>query len=210
MIVSLLVGTIVTVLARLSAGPAGDPRAAARGHARGRRSPSRRAGRRRTVIAIVLTGLGVVLLAIGLFGGGSGAAGVLGLMAIGAILVFIGVALLSNRLVPPIASAIGWPLERLRGVAGRLARENAERNPSRTAVTAAALMIGLALVTFVTVLAAGLRASINDTIDKNFAGDLVLTNKDGVLPDSRRGRPGASRASRESPRSPRSTPAPAR
>ena len=112
--------------------------------------------------------------------------------------------------MPPIASAIGWPLERLRGVAGRLARENAERNPSRTAVTAAALMIGLALVTFVTVLAAGLRASINDTVDKNFAGDLVLTNKDGVLADSRRGRAGRSRAFRASPRSPRSTPAPGR
>ena len=90
--------------------------------------------------------------------------------------------------MPPIASAIGWPLERLRGVAGRLARENAVRNPSRTAVTAAALMIGLALVTFVTVLAAGLRASINDTVDKNFAGDLVLQNKDGVLSDPGRGR----------------------
>jgi putative ABC transport system permease protein len=112
----------------------------------------------------------------------SGAAGVLGLMAIGAISVFIGVALLSNRLVPPIASAIGWPLEKFRGLTGRLARENAERNPSRTAVTAAALMIGLALVTFVTVLAAGLRASINDTVDKNFAGDLVLTNKAGFGP----------------------------
>ena len=122
-----------------------------------------------------------MLLALGLFAA-SGAASVLGLMALGAIAVFIGVSLLSNRLVPPIASAIGWPLERLRGVAGRLARENAERNPTRTAVTAAALMIGLALVTFVTVLAAGLRASINDTVDKNFAGDLVLLNQDSFSP----------------------------
>ena len=112
-------------------------------------------------------------------------------MALGAIAVFIGVALLSNRLVPPIASAVGWPLEKFAGLTGRLARENAERNPSRTAVTAAALMIGLALVTFVTVLAAGLRASINDTVDKNFAGDLVLHQQGRVLPDPLRGRAGA-------------------
>jgi putative ABC transport system permease protein len=143
--------------------------------------PTGGASRRRTIVALVLTGFGILLLAIGLFVA-SGAGGVLGLMALGAIAVFIGVALLSNRLVPPVASALGWPIEKLRGVAGRLARENAERNPSRTAVTAAALMIGLALVTFVTVLAAGLRASINDTVDKNFAGDLVLANKDGFSP----------------------------
>jgi putative ABC transport system permease protein len=179
-IVSLLVGTIVTVLSGLSPARRATrvpPLAALRHDV----MPTGRAGRRRTVIAVVLTALGIVLLALGLFVA-SGAGGVLGLMAIGAITIFIGVALLSNRLVPPIASALGWPLEKLRGVAGRLARENAERNPGRTAVTAAALMIGLALVTFVTVLAAGLRASINDTVDENFAGDLVLTNEDGFSP----------------------------
>ncbi len=179
-IVSLLVGTIVTVIAGLSPARRATrvpPLAALRHDV----MPTGRAGRRRTVLATVLTAFGVLLLAVGLFVA-SGAAGVLGLMALGAIAIFIGVALLSNRLVPPIASALGWPLEKLRGVAGRLARENAERNPGRTAVTAAALMIGLALVTFVTVLAAGLRASINDTVDKNFAGDLVLTNQDGFSP----------------------------
>src|SRR5436190_3617352 len=179
-IVSLLVGTIVTVIAGLSPARRATrvpPLAALRLDV----MPIGRAGRRRTVLATVLTGLGVVLLALGLFAA-SGAGAVLGLMAIGAISNLIGVALLSNRLVPPVASALGWPLEKLRGVTGRLARENAERNPSRTAVTAAALMIGLALVTFVTVLAAGLRASINDTVDKSFAGDLVLTNQDGFSP----------------------------
>jgi putative ABC transport system permease protein len=179
-IVSLLVGTIVTIVAGLSPARRATrvpPLAALREDV----MPTGRAGRRRTVLAMLLTAFGVLLLVLGLFVA-SGAGGVLGLMALGAILVFIGVALLSNRLVPPIASAVGWPLEKLRGLTGRLARENAERNPSRTAVTAAALMIGLALVTFVTVLAAGLRASINDTVDENFAGDLVLTNKDGFSP----------------------------
>jgi putative ABC transport system permease protein len=179
-IVSLLVGTIVTVVAGL--GPARratrvPPIAALRQDVTMGGRPSRR----RTIVAVLLTVLGVLLLVGGLFAA-SGSASVLGLLALGAIIVFIGVALLSGRLVSPIASAIGWPLEKLRGVTGRLARENTERNPSRTAVTAAALMIGLALVTFVTVLAAGLRASINNTVDENFAGDLVLTNKDGFSP----------------------------
>jgi putative ABC transport system permease protein len=179
-IVSLLVGTIVTVLAGLSPARRATrvpPLAALRDDV----APTGRAGRRRTIVATCLTGFGLLLVVIGLFAA-SGAGSVLGLMALGAIVVFIGVALLSSRFVPPIASAIGWPLEKLRGLTGRLARENAERNPSRTAVTAAALMIGLALVTFVTVLAAGLRASINDTVDKNFAGDLVLSNEDGFSP----------------------------
>ena len=122
-------------------------------------------------------------------------------MAVGAITVFIGVSLLSSRLVPPIASAIGWPIERLRGVTGRLARENAERNPSRTAVTAAALMIGLALVTFVTVLAAGLRARSTTRSTSSFAGDLVLQNKDGFSPIPTGAGARGREASRESRRS---------
>ena len=88
-------------------------------------------------------------------------------------------ALLSPRLVTPIASVVGAPLERLRGIPGRLARENAVRNPGRTASTAAALMIGLALVSFVTVFAAGLKGSIDDAIDKTITGDLIVSNDDG-------------------------------
>ena len=76
----------------------------------------------------------------------------------------------------------GWPLERLRRLTGRLARENAQRNPSRTAVTAAALMIGLALVAFVTVFAAGLKSTVAQVVDENFAGGLVIQNTDGFSP----------------------------
>ena len=89
----------------------------------------------------------------------------------------------------PLASLIGWPLERLRGITGRLARENAVRKPGRTAVTAGALMIGLAVVVFVTVFAAGLNASVSNAIDRNFQGDIVLQNTDGFSPFS----PGAAR-----------------
>ena len=105
-----------------------------------------------------------------------------GLMGAGAVAIVLGVSLFSPRLVPPLATIAGWPLERLRRLTGRLARENSQRNPSRTAVTAAALMIGLALVTFVTVFAAGLKSSVAQVIDENFEGGLVIQNSDGFSP----------------------------
>ena len=90
------------------------------------------------------------------------------------------------------------PLEKLRGIPGRLARENAIRNPARTASTAAALMIGLALVSFVAVFAAGLRGSIDDAIDKTIAGELIVSNDDGFsdIPVEHRGRGPGRRRSR--------------
>ena len=132
--------------------------------------------RRRGVVGVVLAALGIVLMACGLFGILSPGEAWVG---IGAATVFIGVALLSPRLVRPMASVVGRPLERLRGVSGRLARENSVRNPGRTATTAAALMIGLALVSFVTVFAAGLKGSIDDAIDEGITADLLLGNTDG-------------------------------
>jgi len=71
---------------------------------------------------------------------------------------------------------IGWPLPRLRGVAGHLARQNAMRSPKRTAATAAALMVGVGLVSFFTIFASSTKASFNKTIDQAFSGDLVITS----------------------------------
>ena len=62
---------------------------------------------------------------------------------------------------------------------GRIARENATRNPARTAVTAAALMVGVALVVFVSIFAAGLQGSIDRAVDRSFAGDLTVGAKSG-------------------------------
>ena len=69
--------------------------------------------------------------------------------------LFAGIALLAPRLVKPLARVVGWPARRAGGVAGELAGANSARNPGRTASTAAALMIGLTLVTVVAVLGAG-------------------------------------------------------
>ena len=82
-------------------------------------------------------------------------------MAGGVVLLFVGVALSARWFVRPLAGAIGWPLERLFAEPGLLARENAMRNPGRTATTAAALMVGLGLVVFVAVFANGLKASFD-------------------------------------------------
>jgi putative ABC transport system permease protein len=143
------------------------------------------------VASILLATAGMAMLLVGLFGGASGG-GAAGLMGAGAVAVILGVSLFSPRLVRPLASVAGRPLELLRRLTGRLARENTQRNPSRTAVTAAALMIGLAVVAFVTVFAAGIKSSIAEAVDDSFQGDLVLQNSDGFSPIS----PGAARAAR--------------
>ena len=141
----------------------------------------RRGGVARTAAAVALTVGGVSLVLLGLFAAGEfGTA--LWMMGAGLVLLFVGVAMLGGGFVRPIASFLGWPIERLRGVTGRLARENAQRHPARTATTAAALMIGVALVVSVGVLAESIRASIDDTLDRQFAGDVAILNTDGFSP----------------------------
>ncbi len=73
---------------------------------------------------------------------------------------------------------LGAPGARLGGSAGRLARQNAVRNPSRTASTAAAVMIGIALITFVAVIGQGFRSSFTDSVDELFVADYALTSTD--------------------------------
>jgi putative ABC transport system permease protein len=125
----------------------------------------------RMLVGIGVVALGVVSLLGGLFGGGDNP---LPLVALGALLVFFGVSVLGRTVALPLSRAIGSPLPRLRGIAGGLARQNAMRNPKRTAATASALMIGVGLVGFITTLAASTRASIDAAIDDAFTGDVVV------------------------------------
>jgi putative ABC transport system permease protein len=136
-------------------------------------------GRIFAAVAALLTLGGLGMAAYGLLGSVDDSSAAAGLVGGGAVATLFGVSMFSPRLVRPLASLIGWPLERLRGLTGRLARENAVRKPGRTAVTAGALMIGLAVVVFVTVFAAGISASVGNAIDRNFQGDIVLQNTDG-------------------------------
>lgn len=134
----------------------------------------------RGLIAGLLAIVGLALIASVLISGtdgGTGAARIGG----GAVAVVIAISIFSPQLVRPMASVIGAPLERL-GLTGKLARENSQRNPSRTAVTSAALMIGLALVSFVTIFASGLNSSITDVIDSNLKGQIILQGPGGFNP----------------------------
>ncbi len=129
---------------------------------------------RRAFSALVVLA-GVALVAQGMLGGGAASAR-LGAMGLGTLLVFIGAAASARYLVRPLAAAVGWPLEHLHATTGELARENASRNPARTAVTSAALMVGLGLVVFVAVFAAGIKTSIDGGIEQRFTGDLIVTS----------------------------------
>ena len=142
----------------------------------------KRMSKKRLALALVVVAAGVATLFIGLFGGASGseAASLLGL---GVVVMIFGVAMLAPVLVRPLARVIGAPLERLQGLPGRLARENAERQPQRTAITASALMIGLALVVFTAIFAAGISGSVDKVIDEQFSRTaLIVTHDDGFSP----------------------------
>ena len=180
-IVSLAVGILITVLAGIA--PAlhatrVPPILAVR---EGAVLPPSRSARYTPYIAGVLIALAVALMADGLFVASS-AAGVLIPLGVGTLLLFIGVAMVSNHLIRPIAALVGQPAERFGGAAGRLARENSVRNPRRTASTAAALMIGLALVTFVATLGKGLHESDRSQLQQQVTSDYVVTSGNGFDP----------------------------
>ena len=136
--------------------------------------PKSRFARFGLVTAVAVVALAVALLAYGVFADGLATSTRLLSLGGGVLLLFLGVALIAPRLVRPLAAVLGAPGARLGGAAGRLARDNAMRNPSRTAATAAALMIGVALVTLVAILGQGIRTSFTDAVDELFVADYAL------------------------------------
>jgi putative ABC transport system permease protein len=175
-IIALLVGTGVTVAAALS--------------------PARKAGKVPPIAAMqdaavtstgygsrqrVFVGLGVLALgAVALF---------TGLLAhpqrpvlfvgAGAVLVFFGVAILGRTVSLPISRVLGAPLPSLRGVAGTIARQNATRNPKRTAAAASALMICVGMVSFITIFASSTKAAVNTVYSRAFTGDFIINSGAG-------------------------------
>jgi putative ABC transport system permease protein len=125
----------------------------------------------RLVIGLVITAVGIISIALGLFGGGDNAGLTVGF---GVFWTFIGIFVLGPRLAVPFTKVIGWPLPRLKGITGRLARQNALRNPKRTAATASALMIGIGIVVLITILAQSIKTSAFASIDESFQGDLAI------------------------------------
>ena len=177
---SLLVGTVVTLVAALVPARRATkvlPVEALRDATPGSKSPSKLRG----VLGVLLTVGGVAAMLNGLYGGSGGNLVLLGIPA-----TLFGVIVLSPLAARPLAAAIGSPL-RWRGVQGDLARQNAMRNPRRTASTAAALMIGLTLVVSMGVFASSLKASFGTILADGTGADLYVTSAsaqaEGFSPD---------------------------
>ena len=182
-VVALVVGVLVTLLASLRPALRATrvpPIAAVQ---EGAVLPPGRFHRYRPVGAWGTAILGFAALLYGLFGSNLGTTQVLLWMGVGALLIFVGVALVASHLVVPMARILGWPATQIGGAAGSLARDNARRNPQRTASTAAALMIGLALVTLVATLAAGIIGTFNSAVDDLAPGEFyAITAQNNFSP----------------------------
>jgi putative ABC transport system permease protein len=168
-IVSLILGTGITIVAAML--PAFRASRLAPVEALRESTGQRSSIAVRTAIGSLITLLGIAQVGAALFGDVSNAGLLVG---VGAALTFVGVAMLTPLFARPLSSAIGRPFRR--SAPGKLGSENANRNPRRTASTAAALMIGLGLVTFVWVFAASLKASATATLDQVLRADLTLSN----------------------------------
>jgi putative ABC transport system permease protein len=167
-IISLVLGTTITLLAAIS--PARRASRLAPIEALRESAAPSTSIRRRVISGSLVTLAGIGLLAAGLFGGVSNAGLVVGF---GAAFTFVGVAMLSPLVARPISSILGRPF---RGrISGKLGGENADRNPRRTASSAAALMIAIGLVAFVAVFSASLKASFTSVLDRTLRSDLMLT-----------------------------------
>src|SRR6266540_1121177 len=181
-IVSMVVGVVITLVSsfmpalRATRVP---PVAAMRAEAA---TPPSRSIRRRSIIGSLVTLIGVGLLLLGLFRDVDNRISFVGA---GAVVIFLGVAILSPLIARPLARWIGWPFAKAFRLPGNLARQNAMRNPRRTSATAAALMIGLALVTFAGIFVASAKASFGNVLDRTVSADYIATtqNFQGFSPD---------------------------
>ena len=172
-VVALAVGVLVTLLSALIPATRATrvpPMAALQ---EGASLPPSRFSRYTPFVAVAVAIFGALFIAAGMVGPG-GTTQRLGTLALGAILIFVAVAMVSRYLIRPIAGGLGWPLQKLSPVSGRLARDNSIRNPGRTAATASALMIGLGVVVFVAVFAQGLKSSFVDGIDRMVRADYIV------------------------------------
>ena len=175
-VISLAVGLIVTAAAALAPALRATrvPPVAAMSEAAAQ--PGARARRVRAALTALAALLGGVLLAQGLFGSGP-AVSRLAAVGGGVLLTFVAVALSARYVAKPLASVIGLPLERLFRVPGHLARENAMRNPARTAITSAALMVGVGLVVFVSVFTAGIKSTFFGDLDALVKAEVFVVSE---------------------------------
>jgi len=177
---TVIVGFIVTVLsAVLPARRAGKvpPLAAMRATAIETAGPGR---------VRAFWGLGSIALGVGIIGAVIGGASN-NFLGFGVLFVFVGTVVIGPSIARPVALFLGRPAEALRGVTGRMARQNAARNPKRTSRTSAPVLIGVALVTAVSALAASINGQIADIFTEQFKGDYAVNTSaqgfGGLSPD---------------------------
>ncbi|WP_419933131.1 ABC transporter permease [Candidatus Poriferisodalis sp.] len=132
--------------------------------------------RRRVAVGSAITAIGVVCLALGMAGVGSTAA-VLALTGVGALVAFVGINVSSPAIARPVVRLLGRPIEAMFGTPGKLARENAARNPRRTASTAGALMIGVTLMATVSVVGASVSNTIADVLSDAVRADYFVRSE---------------------------------
>ena len=168
----MLAGTFASVLAAIgpAVGAGRVPPVAAMGDAVIERVGS---VRRRATAAIVSAVIGAVAIVAVMRGADAI------LLAVGVVCLFAATLLMGPVMAKPIARFIGAPVQRIRGVTGTMARGNVQRNPRRTARTAAPVLIGVALVTGASVFAASIKEQIHDVVGATFAGDYVVNSTNG-------------------------------
>lgn len=127
-----------------------------------------RASRARAVAGALIVAAGVVTVIVGATGPSQGAA------MVGAVITLAGFVVLGPAAARPAVTVLGGPIAAMRGVTGRLARDNALRNPRRTAATASALLIGVAVAALFTVVGASMKATAASGVDHTLTADLVV------------------------------------
>ncbi|MFF4357226.1 ABC transporter permease [Streptomyces sp. NPDC001604] len=122
-----------------------------------------------------VTGTGLAALAVATTLSGVLVSPSLWMAGLGAVLALVAFVVLGPVASTTAVRILGGPLDKLRGVTGGLARRNALRSPRRTAATASALMIGVAVVSLFTVFGASLKATMDQTVSRSFAGDVAVS-----------------------------------
>jgi putative ABC transport system permease protein len=137
---------------------------------------------RRLIGGMVATSIGVASFLIGLFVRPGGGAGLALFAGGGALLTFLGVTSLSTTVARPVSRLLGAPIQRLFGTPGKIARDNAARSPRRTARTASALMIGVALISAAAVFASSLRDTFGRILDRAITADYIIWDDESFQP----------------------------
>lgn len=174
-VASIAVGVIVTALASIAPARRATRISPVAAMQEGAKLPPKLTTRK-PIWGLAVLLVAAVLLGVGAFGLDADTG--LILIGVGCLVLFVAVSMLAHRVVEPVARLVGRPL-RVGGASGRLASENAARNPARTASTAGALMIGLALVTLVATLGSGLRSSSREALEQQVTADFVVTSGNG-------------------------------